>query len=425
MAVTRSIAAAAVMALALGGCSSIPDAANPVEWYRSASGWVSSEKPVAPSPNATDDKMKAAQAQGTPNLASVPERPARASTPAERQALTQGLIADRENARYTDDDLQPAAQRAASAPTPAAAPAPAPAARMTAVPAAPAAPAVVPPAPPSPTPLPTPAAAPPPVAPAPSAPPSTAPAAESPVQPVPPPPAPNLSSPARAAGRPSVPPPSAAPRPEAPPPPPVMPPARMSQAQPVPAAPQSASAPSVDQVYRQQLTRSEAVTQLRPPVAEPPMPPPAEPRRIGALQHTAREGLHSQVAYIGGAAPAPQAVLRPGDPIATIPFASGSARLSRNDRDTLARVAAMAREFGGRVRVVGHAGRAGGDGAKDEVGEFGLSLDRANIVAAELINNGLAAEGMRVEALGGAEPLVIAGDAAAEAPNRRAEVYFD
>jgi outer membrane protein OmpA-like peptidoglycan-associated protein len=199
----------------------------------------------------------------------------------------------------------------------------------------------------------------------------------------------------------------------------------MSQAQPAPAAPQSASAPSVDQIYRQQLTRSEAVTQLRPPVAEPPMPPPAEPRRIGALQHTAREGLGSQVAYIGGGAPAPQMALRPGDPIATIPFAAGSARLSRNDRDTLARVAAMAREFGGRVRVVGHAGRAGGDGAKDEVGEFGLSLDRANIVAAELINNGLAAEGMQVEALGGAEPLVIAGDAAAEAPNRRAEVYFD
>ena len=114
MAVTRSIAAtAAVMALALGGCSSIPDAANPVEWYRSASGWVSSDKPVTPTPNATDDKMKAAQAQGTPNLASVPDRPARASTPAERQALTQGLIADRENAKYTDDDLQPAAQRAA------------------------------------------------------------------------------------------------------------------------------------------------------------------------------------------------------------------------------------------------------------------------------------------------------------------------
>jgi outer membrane protein OmpA-like peptidoglycan-associated protein len=188
---------------------------------------------------------------------------------------------------------------------------------------------------------------------------------------------------------------------------------------------QSASAPSVDQVYRQQLTRSESVTQLRPPVAEPPLPPPATPRRDGPLQHTARESMRSQVTYISAASPPAAAALRPGEPVATIGFAAGSARLSRNDRDALARVAAMAKEAGGRVRVVGHTGRAGADGAKGELGEFGLSLDRANAVAAELINNGIAADGMQVEALAGAEPLVIAGDAAAEAPNRRAEIYFN
>jgi outer membrane protein OmpA-like peptidoglycan-associated protein len=165
--------------------------------------------------------------------------------------------------------------------------------------------------------------------------------------------------------------------------------------------------------------------QLRPPVAEPP-PPPAQPRRIGALTHTAREMPRSQVVYLESGSAAPRPAIRPGEPAATIQFGAGSARLSASDRDTLARIAALAKVANRPVKIVGHAGRPnGGEGARQEVAEFTLSLNRANAVATEMMRNGVPAEQMTVQAVGDAEPLVIAGSAAAEAANRRAEVFID
>jgi outer membrane protein OmpA-like peptidoglycan-associated protein len=433
MASTRSWGPSVLVVLALAGCSSVPDAVNPVEWYRSATGSSSRTS----QPNATDARIADAQAKASPNLATVPERPTRASTPAERQALTQGLVADRDNAKYTDEDLQPrapAAQAAAtSRPAPAAPPPPAPPS-VTAAPPPPAAPppAAPPPAPvaaPAPPP-PAPAAAPTPApAPAAAAAPAPPPPAAAIAQPVPPPPPPSMPQvaasppPARTATRPAAP---AAPPPVPPPPPAAAAPRASAPVAPVPpGAPAATAATTVDQIYRQQLARSESAVQLRQPAAEPPLPPPAQPRRIGALQHTARETSRSQVAYVGGNTGVPSMTVQPGEPVAAIRFGEGSARLATADRTTLARVAAMAQELGGRVRIVGHAGRPGGEGAKSEVADFNLSLDRANAVAQELMKNGLSAERMRVEAVGDAEPLVVAGSAAAEAPNRRAEIFIE
>lgn len=235
--------------------------------------------------------------------------------------------------------------------------------------------------------------------------------------------APSAPPPARtpAASTQPAPPSRAAPAPsvQAPPPPPPQ-----ISAAPRPQAAAAPATPTVDQVYRQQLARSEAVVRLRQPVAEPPPPPPAEPRRIGALQHTARESAKPRVDYIDGKWALPAS--RPGEPVVTIRFAEGSARLGPGDRQTLVRIAALAQELGGRVRIVGHAGRPnGGEGTKSELAEFTLSLDRANAVAQELMRNGVSSERMAVQAMGDAEPLVIAGTAAAEAPNRRAEVYVE
>jgi len=191
--------------------------------------------------------------------------------------------------------------------------------------------------------------------------------------------------------------------------------------------PAGQAAASVDQVYRQQLARSESVVQLRQPAAEPPPPPPAQPRRIGALQHTARESPRSQVVYVGGSTGiAPPMAIRPGEPVAAIRFGEGSSRLGTADRETVARIAAMANELRGMVRIVGHAGRAnGGEGAKQEIAEFGLSLNRANAVAQELMKNGIPAERLKVQAVGDAEPLVVAGSATSEAANRRAEIFIE
>jgi outer membrane protein OmpA-like peptidoglycan-associated protein len=118
-------------ALALAGCSSVPDALNPVEWYEGTTdtvgGWFSDDEPQAAgtqanAPTGSDDSN-----QPFPNLASVPERPTPSTTEEERAAIQQGLVADRDSARYTDstDASAPAAppRPRASAPQSAALPA--------------------------------------------------------------------------------------------------------------------------------------------------------------------------------------------------------------------------------------------------------------------------------------------------------------
>lgn len=86
-------AAIALLAVGLAACSSVPDWANPVKAYDSVFGSTAPSNPRA----------QAAQRSGAaPNLSSVPARPATSSA-AERNQATQGLVADRGNARYTDD----------------------------------------------------------------------------------------------------------------------------------------------------------------------------------------------------------------------------------------------------------------------------------------------------------------------------------
>jgi outer membrane protein OmpA-like peptidoglycan-associated protein len=122
-------------AIGLAGCSWVPDYANPVEWYRDLSG-----------NSKNDDKGQARNAQnldsGTkepyPNLANVPPPPSTAMSGADRAALEKGLVADRTNAKYSDQELRagrdvpsppaPATQAALNQATPAGDTGPAPAA---------------------------------------------------------------------------------------------------------------------------------------------------------------------------------------------------------------------------------------------------------------------------------------------------------
>ncbi len=110
----RRISASPVLTLAavlmLTGCSSVPDALNPVEWYEGTTdtvgGWFSDEEQQA-----TDASGASTADKPFPNLASVPERPTPSTTAEERAAIQQGLVADRDSARYTDsaDASAPAA----------------------------------------------------------------------------------------------------------------------------------------------------------------------------------------------------------------------------------------------------------------------------------------------------------------------------
>lgn len=101
-------AVATVALLALGGCSTL-EAVNPINWFRDTK-----NDPGADAPNSAN--LEAGSDQPYPNLASVPSTPTRGLTQAQRDALQQGLVADRENAHYAD--LQQRAGNAGAVPAP-------------------------------------------------------------------------------------------------------------------------------------------------------------------------------------------------------------------------------------------------------------------------------------------------------------------
>lgn len=93
--------------IALAGCSAVPDAVNPVEWYKGAAGWFDSEDEAeSPAEATVVTEPTPAADESFPNLASVPEPPVQTYDPAQRQDIAEGLIADREHASYVDMTLR-------------------------------------------------------------------------------------------------------------------------------------------------------------------------------------------------------------------------------------------------------------------------------------------------------------------------------
>lgn len=80
-----------------------------------------------------------------------------------------------------------------------------------------------------------------------------------------------------------------------------------------------------------------------------------------------------------------------------IGFAAGSIDLSPAAREAIRQMAATLHSGAAQVRIVGYA-RARGDGG-DSVEAFGLSIDRANAVAAELMAAGVPPQSVKVEAV--------------------------
>lgn len=80
-----------------------------------------------------------------------------------------------------------------------------------------------------------------------------------------------------------------------------------------------------------------------------------------------------------------------------IGFAAGSIDLSPAARESIRQMASALHSGAAQVRIVGYA-RAKGDGG-DSIGAFGLSIDRANAVAAELMAAGVPAQAVKVEAI--------------------------
>ena len=106
---------AAVLLAAVGGCSRVPDAINPVEWYKDTTEFFAGEDDKKPAATDSDKKQSTLAAdrgkpppgagKPAPNLGSFPDRPP--VTRAEQSRLAaQGLVSDREGRRYSSESIR-------------------------------------------------------------------------------------------------------------------------------------------------------------------------------------------------------------------------------------------------------------------------------------------------------------------------------
>lgn len=359
---TRLIVLAAVVAQ-LGACSSVPNAINPVSWYRGITG-ASKNDDLGKGQN--EENLKEGSNEPFPNLGTVPDAPETALSTIDRDKLVNSLIADRNNAKYANDDLR-AGRAAPGAPPPPPPPELAP--KSAAGPAGPA---------------PSSAKAAPTSEQAPSSgdklakarPPtrgSEAPPAESSLQ------SPQINNPPKGdAVTPAPPPPRI--------PPPVGPAATKAPAAP----PSSPPTPPTDTV-------------MAPP-PPPNIPPP---------QHAASSG-GEKTASAAPTAAASDARRTAMHHVADVSFPSGSALLSDKASDTIEAIVKQHAKDGGKIRIVGHGEAAGANAA---VAGFNLALNRAQAVAVALSDKGVPSKDIAVEAA------PVAASGGQDAP--RAEVFFE
>ena len=100
---------------ATAGCSYVPDALNPVEWYEDVVSLFEDEETMEAREVARTPVPGASQRY--PSLATVPPRPAGASTPEQRTVIASGLVADRRQARAAAQSMTLSAPATAPAPT--------------------------------------------------------------------------------------------------------------------------------------------------------------------------------------------------------------------------------------------------------------------------------------------------------------------
>ena len=113
--------------------------------------------------------------------------------------------------------------------------------------------------------------------------------------------------------------------------------------------------------------------------------------------------------------------------LASIQFSDGSAKLSDRDRAVLRGVVDQARRAGGTLRIIGHASsRTGANNvAQHRDANARISAERAEVVARELIRQGMKADSLYVGAVSDADPRYFEFMPTGEAGNRRAEIFID
>jgi outer membrane protein OmpA-like peptidoglycan-associated protein len=441
---------ALLLGLAVGasGCSTISDL--------DPTGLLGSDSDNAPASQFPDQTAPTASDQDvgtTPDLASLPARPAPTVTPADSQQTTQSLASDGAQTRYSGDALRGGTEAAAPPPTASDA-APTAAQRILGTPAQDAPPTAETP-PPSAQPAPQVAAAAPPpaaepaAAPAPptadAAPPPMAEAAPPPSIPAGAQPAVPASAPVQTAALPNAvtaspvgpsassaavtPPPGA--EPAVPARAPMRGTAMMAQptasdaalgfkpssAPPLdPSVGQFVSAPIVAQ-YRQTASNSVTVN----PAAIPAVPPKGAP--VGSDNGTVVANLDAvsngpgRIAAMSGGVPPTAVVYFPGDGVKLSKAAHAEVR---------AAVTAFKADGGqGTIRVVGHASSRTPNMPVEKHLEtiFSKSQERANAVAQELIHQGVPAAKILIDAVGDSQPIYYESMPKGEDGNRRAEIF--
>ena len=381
--------AAAILSL-LSGCS----VSNSLFGSSSSSTPEPVSGPAAQS--ATQPGTLPTGAQTFPNLGTVPNQAPPTTSSADRQQITSGLVADNQNAAYSD---QPVTAQQTGTPVPAPIPPPAPAP----VPAADASSTGTTPAPepsavsqtatnqPAPEPATTSQVT--------TQAPAVQPAVTVPPQPVTPP-APEPSAVSQTATNQPAPEPTTTSQVTA----------QATAVQPaatVPAQPVTAPAPAV------------SATPLAPP------PNPIPPAPAGGTMTADQGSVIADTSQPGGApAGAPQTAAQP---IALIFFADASAGLSNRDKNVLHDVYLLQQQQGGRLRIVGHASQrtAALDPAHRDQANYKLSASRANAVARALIAMGVSEGTVSIVAEGSQAPAFYENSPTGEAGNRRVDIYLD
>lgn len=376
--VFRMAATAAVLGVALSGCSSVPDAVNPVKWYEQTTDFFSGDNQAAQTASADG------QNQG---LSADPDAPPPAPAPqvSDVQGSQGGLSADQASSNYASppierqgapvDVLRPQTETAAAPQPPA--PSAAPTAPVTAMPA-PSAPMDM-------------ASAPPP-------------------QPVVPGSTPMAQASERdmAAAMPERP--TALSMEGAPPPPTFNMPA-------------NAVSPFGGDEFETVVIGADGMETMSAP--RPQLRQAAPQQMAGTSGAQARGAMFPEPgATTSGQAPmpAPAGMTR----VATIHFANNAANLDQRDRSILDAVVQLQRERGGRVVVVGHASARtmDMDYIRHQMVNFEVSMQRAATVGDVLKGLGLPDNSLEVQAVSDSEPLYLEVMPSGEAGNRRVEIYL-
>jgi outer membrane protein OmpA-like peptidoglycan-associated protein len=409
------LAVAMMVAFGASACSSVPDWVDPTNWGSDHAG------PPPPAQTASDDATAPGE---TPDLASIPDRPAPSSTPDEQQQVANSLAADRSRAQYSADALRGGTEPVAAPPPP---PSQAVADNATSAPPPP-------PTMPANTDINTTDTAPPPSSDVATNDMSSAPAA------------PDTSTQVASADLPSAP--QTAPQMSAPPP--------AASAMPTPA----------------QINPSDAALGFRPSSAPPldasvtqfvPAPIVArynqtanaaglssQPLQVAVAQPATKlKHRKSSTAGIGGpekmsgsvvanlevlqqtpqAAQASAYANPQGLPPTSVVFFPGDGTLLSAEGKARVRAAAEAfKQRGGQgfIRVVGHSSSRTSNMPLEQhlVVIFNKSQDRANAVAKELIRQGVPANQVLVEAVGDSQPVYYESMPKGEDGNRRAEIFL-